>query len=59
MKIPKWLNTKVKDLTLEDAMQAHEDGVDFVCGDGKLVSAQASTRPIITNILNILNGVEA
>lgn len=32
----KWLNARVKDITIEDAYCAWSDGVEFVCGDGKL-----------------------
>lgn len=32
----KWLNSSIKDLTIADALYAWIDGVEFVCGDGKL-----------------------
>lgn len=32
----KWMEHKIKDLTIEDACNAYIDGVNFVCGDGKL-----------------------
>lgn len=32
----KWLNSKVKDITIYDAYSAWMDGVEMVCGDGKL-----------------------
>jgi hypothetical protein len=33
---PIWMLKQVSDLTLEDAMEAYDDGFDFVCEDGKV-----------------------
>lgn len=46
MELPKWLTTRINELTLEDAMQAHADGINFICGDGKMqhVSSNSCVR---------------
>lgn len=51
MKTPKWLIRNVKDLTLEDAIEAHEAGISFICGDGKLQQVQGNVARQILNIL--------
>lgn len=33
-----WLDRKISDLTLEDAMAVSNDGFSIVCGDGKVVA---------------------
>jgi hypothetical protein len=45
------LTSKIKDLTLEDAMKAHEAGINFVCGDGKLQQVKGNLARQIVRIL--------
>lgn len=49
----KWINTKIKDLTIEDAISAYQCGICFTCGDGKLRHVSSKTH---TDIINILRG---
>lgn len=57
MVIGKWLERSVRDLTLEDAIEAYTDGVCFICGDGKLrhIVRETNTK----DILDVLNGRKA
>jgi hypothetical protein len=56
MEMPNWLVTKINDLTLLDAIQAHESGINFICGDGRLkhISSMSSVQ-----LLDILRRKEA
>lgn len=53
--MPEWIKTKIKDLTVEDAIKAYGYGVNFICGDGKL--RQITTEPN-AELLDILSGKE-
>ena len=47
----KWINTKIKDLTIEDAIDAWRCGIYFTCGDGKLKNVGSKTHSDIINRL--------
>jgi hypothetical protein len=53
--LPKWLNTPIKNLTIQDAIEAHEAGVSFECGDGRL---QRTVGDVKKHILNVLERKE-
>jgi predicted transcriptional regulator len=55
MKNRNWINKRIKDITLEDAMEANNDGVDFVCMDGKLAQVVTDSN---NKLLSIIRGRE-
>jgi hypothetical protein len=50
-KFGSWVHKKVSELTIEDALEAQKDGVNFVCGDGKLRKITCDPRVQVINVL--------
>ena len=47
-----WLNRKVNEITIEDALEGYyEQGVDFVCGNGKLEQLVTHPRRSLLKII--------
>lgn len=46
-----WITNKIKDVTVVDAYMAYIDGIDFICGDGKLKQISSDTPGHLQNLL--------